>query len=103
MSLVTDMVLYTAGNEPDAMRRLNEWCTEADDRHQQFAQLDEEAAGGDKVFTGEVWAMAGNYFPHADLADALPGFGWRYPRRVVLIIDPEDGDIHVVRADPGAP
>jgi hypothetical protein len=89
MSSITRMVIYAASSEDEAMARLNAWCAEHDSRGQQFGRLDEDTAGGYKVFTSQVWAMAGNYFAHEDLVEVFGSFGWRYPRRAVLIVDDE--------------
>lgn len=98
MSVITDMVIFST-HDDDAMERVNAWCAEHDHRQQQFVRLDTDAAGGYKVFTDDVWAMSGNYFPHEDLVDALPSFGWRYPENVVLIVDYEHDDaVRVYRA-----
>lgn len=84
----------------EAMARLNVWCAENDPRQQQFAELDENAAGGNKVFTPSVWAMSGNYFPHEKLAPILGSFGWRDPDGVVLIVRSEHGDlVRIYRPD----
>lgn len=97
MSVITDLVIFSTHDE-DAMDRVNAWCVEHDHRQHQFAKLDTDAAGGGKVFTDDVWAMAGNYFPHEDLVEALPSFGWRYPQNVVLIVDHEhDDEVRVYR------
>lgn len=85
------MVIYTACDD-EAMAKLNAWCAEHDtDRQQRFERLDVDAAGGVKVFTCEVWAMAGNYFPYEGLVEVFPSFGWRYPEDAILIVD----DAHV--------
>jgi hypothetical protein len=100
MSVVTDMVLITRFAEHPSVERLNAWCHTNDGRQQQFTRLDEDAAGGIKVFTSETWAMAGNHFPWSDLAAALPTFGWRWPKEVVLIVNYEhDEETHVFRGD----
>ena len=70
MSVITDMVIYSSLGNDEAMARVNAWCAERDTRRQQqFAPLDVDAAGGNKVFTGQVWSMSGNY----------PSFGWHHP------------------------
>lgn len=92
MSLITDMVIFTGMDEHDAMDRLNAWCGQNDPRKQQFRPLDPDAAGGSKFFCGEVWAMAGNYFPHQQLIETFADFNWRYPEHVVLIVDAETDD-----------
>lgn len=98
MSSITRMVIYTAYDD-EAMGRLNAWCAERDERRQQFEPLNMDAAGGFKVFTSQVWAMAGNYFPHEDLIDAFPSFDWRYPQAAVLIVDDSHTDTcQIIRA-----
>lgn len=93
LSLITDMVIVADLNEDEAMARLNAWCAENDEHRQQwFEQLDVDAAGGVKFYTGQVWAMSGNYFPHEKLAEAFPTFGWRYPDSVILIVNDEHFD-----------
>lgn len=101
MSSITEMVIVTAFGEEEAMARLNAWCVEHDtERHQTFERLNTEAAGGFKVFTSNVWAMAGNYFPWFDLAKALPDFAWLSPEDVVLVVRYHGGDeTSVIRAD----
>lgn len=102
MSYITKMVIYTAYDDA-AMARLNKWCAEHDEREQQFERLDMDAAGGTKVFTSQVWAMAGNYFAAEALAEVFPTFGWLYPEVAVLIIDDEHSDAaQIVRANPTA-
>jgi hypothetical protein len=92
------MVIY-ACDDDEAMARLNAWCVEHDDREQQFERLDTDAAGGTKVFTSQVWAMAGNYFPAEQLEDAFGSFGWLYPYDAVLLINDVHSDgTRVVRA-----
>ncbi len=101
MSSITDMVIFAGAMDDEAMARLNAWCAERDtERGQQFRKLDVDAAGGVKVFTSDVWAMAGNYFPYEDLVEALPTFGWMYPEDIVLLVDDDNGDgteIHRVK------
>lgn len=100
MSLITDMLIFASSHETAAMERLNAWCVEHDpDREQRFERLDTDPAGGTKWFTGEVWAMAGNYFRWWELIEAFPSFDWLDPDSVVLIVDHESEDVvHVVRA-----
>jgi hypothetical protein len=92
MSRITDMVIFTSLDESEAMARLNAWCAQ-DGRPgvQQFERLNTEAAGGRKVFSSDVWAMAGNYFVWERLAEALPTFDWAWPDEVVLIVNSEHG------------
>jgi hypothetical protein len=97
MSSITDMIIFTSLPEHAAMGRLNAWCAEHDARQQQFQLLDGDQAGGAKVFTCDVWAMAGNYFPHRDLREAFPSFGWIYPESVILIVDDEHSDVSQVQ------
>lgn len=92
MSSRTDMVVITGGYEDEAIAKLNAWCAANDHREQQFEQLNTDAAGGSKVFTKQVWAMAGNYFPYEKLGAAFPGFGWRYPDDAIMIVNDEHGD-----------
>ncbi len=100
MSVITDMVIFTTFDEADAMGRLNEWHADGDDTRCWFTRLDTDAAGGPKVFTSGVWAMAGNYFPHRELIEAFPTFGWRSPAEVVLVVGYELADeTYVVRGD----
>lgn len=100
MSSITDMVVFTGIDESEAMARLNAWCAE-NGEGQQFCQLDTGGAGGRKVFCSPVWAMAGNYFPHDQLAAVFSSFGWRWPQGVVLLLDyAHDDDVRVVRAAP---
>lgn len=100
MSVITDVLLITNFDEHDAVEMLNAWCRDHDGRQQQFARLNEDAAGGNKVFTSEMWAMAGNHFPWRELAAALPSFGWRWPEEVVLVVNYEhDEETHVFRGD----
>lgn len=89
MSVITNMVLVVGISDKETVGQVNAWCALHDVREQQFAPLDESAAGGVKVFTGEVWAMAGNFFPWQELAAALGSFGWLDPDRVVLVVDHE--------------
>lgn len=99
MSLMTDMIVFAAIGDDDAIERLNAWCATNDGRGQQFRPLDTDAAGGAKVFCNLVWAMCGNYFPVEKLVEAFPSFGWRLPDYAVLIIDHEgDGQTRTVRA-----
>lgn len=93
MSVITDMVLVTFMEDREAVDRLNAWCQAFDgDRGQRFAKLDEDMAGGSKWFTGQIWAMSGNYFRWYELVEALPTFGWRSPDNVLLLVDDEHGD-----------
>jgi hypothetical protein len=86
-------VLIADEADGDAIDRLNAWCLVADaGREQRFGSLDTEAAGGTKVFTPKVLAMAGNYFRWRELAESLPSFGWRFPSAVALCVDAEDVD-----------
>jgi len=99
MSSITYMVIFMGLYESEAMTRLNAWCAQNDPGVQQFEPLDTDAAGGRKVFTASVWAMAGNYFDWERLAEALPTFGWNWPNEVVLIVDDEHGNaVQVFRA-----
>lgn len=99
MSSITRMVIVAAFGEVEAMARLNAWCVEHDDREQQFERLDTDAAGGTKVFTSQVWAMAGNYFAAEQLEDVFGSFGWHYPYDAVLLIsDKHSEGTRVVRA-----
>ena len=104
MSLITDMVL-TTWHDDEAVARLNAWCAEHDtQRQQQFAKLNTDAAGGLKVFTGDIWAMAGNYFPWWELTQVFGSFGWYNPEKAVLIVEPEgeDGVLIFRGTDPAA-
>jgi hypothetical protein len=97
MSNITSMVLITGPGEEDAVAELNAWCREHDaDCHQEFRRLDPDAAGGMKVLTVDVWAMAGNYFPWTDLVNALGEFEWHWPEDVVLVVDHEPTNQHAV-------
>lgn len=97
MSVITGLVLVTSANERDAVERVNAWCRENDERENEFLPLD----GDDEVVYSRVWALSGNHFPHADLIEALPTFGWHNPRGVVLVVDYEhnDGMVQVYRPD----
>jgi hypothetical protein len=101
MSVITDLLLVTTLDERDAVERVNAWCRDSDPRKQEFLSLGTDDAGGNKVFCAHVWAMSGNYFRHEALAEALPTFGWREPRGVVLVVDYEhnQGRVQVYRAD----
>lgn len=104
MGRVTDMVLYVGSDlEEEGIRNLNAWCAEHDEvRHQKFAELDKDAAGGQKFSAAQVWAMVGHFFPFDELAEALPSFGWRHPGDVLLIVDDEETDgVQVYRPSPG--
>lgn len=99
MSLMTDMVVFAAVGDGEAIARLNAWCTARDAGAQQFKPLDTAAAGGNKVFCSNVWAMCGNYFPVQQFVEAFPTFGWQYPEDAVLLIDHEhDDQVRVIRA-----
>ncbi len=104
MSSITKMVIYIGFRDEAAMARLNAWCAEHDtDREQQFEKLNMDAAGGMKVFTGQVWAMAGNYFPAEDLVEAFGSFGWLCPDDAILIVDDANrDDVEVHRATPAS-
>lgn len=95
MSVVTDMLLLSL-EELDslAVRRLNEWCKK-NAAGQTFKQIDTKGAGGCKVFTTNVYACAGNYFPWRELLKALPSFGWDDDFEAslsVLILQPENAE-----------
>ncbi len=102
MSTITDMVLFTEGYDDEAVARLNAWCADDDtERQQQFQRLDTDAAGGSKVFTSQVWAMAGNYVRYEVLGELLPTFGWKYPHHTVLVVNYQhDECARVYRAAP---
>lgn len=96
VSHIVKMVICTYFEEDRAMAQLNQWCRENDGRGQQFEQLGTETAGGTKVYTGQVWAMAGNYFPHEKLAEAFPTFDWLFP--VVLVAySPDHEGVEIYR------
>lgn len=100
MSVIVDLVVLHDGSEDKAMAQLNAWCAENDTaRQQQFERIGTDEAGGNKVFCSEVWAMAGNHFPHYLLSEAFPSFGWLRPEKALLVINHEMSDVsEVVRA-----
>jgi hypothetical protein len=100
MSSITDMIIFTGGEEAAAMARLNAWCEAEDtERQQTFTRLETGDAGGWKVFCSYLWAMGGNYVSGYELGEALPTFGWVSPENVVLITHFCD-ETRVVRAAP---
>lgn len=78
MSHITDMLLLT-NEEPGSVpvRALNAWCKQhADGQVFKRLKIERNAPGGHKVFTTEVYACAGNFFPWEKLLEVLPSFGW---------------------------
>ena len=119
MSLITDLALLTNSRlEVQAMVRFHGWCDEhasgqrfgllpvgswdleesrgfklaAGGAHPRTPEMMERFDGGAKDFGKDVWACGGNYFPWADLLEALPSFGWKLPRMTVLLAKPESAD-----------
>jgi hypothetical protein len=91
MSVVTDMIIITDCDETESMELVNAWCAENDvERHQQFNELNTDAAGGTKYLGSRIWATGGNFFPYMDLVQVFHTFNWRNPTSVVLIINHED-------------
>jgi hypothetical protein len=90
MSHITDMLVLT-GEEPDSkpIKALNAWCEEHANG-QVFNLISEkqiEKAGGCKVFTTELYACAGNYFPWEKLIEVFHTFGWGpYTEEVTALI-----------------
>jgi hypothetical protein len=66
---------------------------EGDTRSQGFAKLDDEAAGGSKVFCSEVWAGAFNHVVPSDIEDHVAAMPWPRPERVFLYVNAYDYDI----------
>jgi hypothetical protein len=64
-----------------------------DRRGQGFAKLDDEAAGGVKVFCSEVWAAAFNHVVPSDIEDHVAAMPWPRPERVFLYVNAYDYDI----------
>lgn len=100
MSAITDMLLLTSidsadvDTDPNApILAMNTWCRKHADG-QEFKQITiaRDATGGSKVFTTDVYACAGNYFPWEELIEALPSFGWDdySAETTVLIVKNQD-------------
>lgn len=69
MSYLTHVLI--SGASKDAMAKVNAWLNEHDTgRHQQFTEIDFDAAGGTKYWCRDVWAACFNYCP-VDLFDVL--------------------------------
>jgi hypothetical protein len=90
-----DFILTTFMDEQEAMTRLNAWCKATTD--EEFVQLATEKAGGWKVLTTDVWAMASKQLPAVGLRERLPTFGWDSPEHVRLqVYDGEETIVYAV-------
>lgn len=77
MSLITDVLLVSPYDEPEALNRLQQWLEQDDDvRHQVLKPIDMSYAGGRKFFTSRVYAMAANYMHSIEFIEAWPTFGF---------------------------
>lgn len=102
MSSITDIIITCSVSENEAIEDIHRWCRDhnrCDD--QQFGRLDTKPAGGNKVFTTQVWAMAGNYFPWRELSEAFPKFRWNLPELAVMVMAHESDLVVVVHGDGG--
>jgi hypothetical protein len=98
MSLITEMVIYLPNSEDLAMSQLNRFSQEIDSvRHQVFELIPTGNAGGSKLFTGDIWAMAGNYYPVEDLINKIPSFSWTYPENFSLAYLTPEGETFMYR------
>ncbi len=64
MSYIDEVIVQ--GVSTRKMAEINAWLTTHDtERHQQFEQINMDAAGGTKFYASPVWAAAFNYPPAA--------------------------------------
>jgi hypothetical protein len=100
VSSIAEMLVVCGPGEESGIDLLNAWCLarQHPDRPQTFKPIRTDGAGGAKVFTSQVLACAGNYFPWRELAEAFPSFPWRLPELTVLVIKFEVECLRVIRA-----
>jgi hypothetical protein len=89
MSLISNVVLFVAHPADDLVAMLNEPVPD-DVRRQQMERQDTDGAGGNKVFTGDVWMAAFNYLDLETFTAWLRDAPWGYANGA-LIVDHQDG------------
>lgn len=89
MSWINQAVLCAPYYRGDAIKQVNVDLARRDHRGQEFQPLDMDNAGGNKWFSGYVWAAAFNHVFPRDIKAAVASAEWPQPDRVVLILDGE--------------
>jgi hypothetical protein len=95
MSLISDVVLFVNYAEPGLIAALN---GPIPGRSDHLAQMDTDFAGGNKVFTAEVWMGSFNYLDLDVFVSWVESAPWGdgYVEGV-LIVDHQDGSEVIVR------
>lgn len=102
MSLITSVVLITAGPESAALDAINGWLAANDHYRQQLEAIPMEAAGGVKVIGTDIYAAGFNYLDVEGLVAVIMGAPWQTPTLTVAYFEGEtDDDPFVI--SPGRP
>ena len=102
MSLITDVVIISGGDENEALAHLNQRLAGNDSRGQQLKEVSLEAGGGDKATSVTAYAACFNFLDISGLEDAISSAPWRLPSMVVAYFEPESGGTYVMSpARPG--
>lgn len=97
MSWITDaVVLMGFEDEYARLIEVNDKLALLDkERHQGFCAAEDsdmDWAGGNKFFTPRIWAGAFNHINPDWLTEAVSSANWRYPEKVILLVEDEGDD-----------
>lgn len=90
MSYITQAVLVLGVLEEESSVQAVNAHLRKQGHEQSFGRLDTSAAGGSKVYSGQVWAAAFNYVPSDDVRLAVKAARWHDPETVFLMLNEEN-------------
>lgn len=100
MSLTFEAIILLELGDREGIGALNKALYEADpERHQQFAPINMDGAGGTKWWTMDVYAACFNYLSPETVEECVRTTAWVYPDAVLYIQDLGDYE----RGDEGEP
>lgn len=91
MSHVDNWMLLLYLGQTDELANVNHFLRKIDPRSQQFRILDEDSWGGTKVPEVDVYGMAANHLPKADVLQAVKYANWYDPEMSALVLSPQEG------------
>lgn len=107
MSVSTQVMIVSSSPDSAAISHVNEELGRQDtERHQQFAEISMDLAGGTQPFELYVWAAAFNYVSPYLVQEMICEADWAIPERVFVIershdyeIDPCSSTVAELRAE----
>lgn len=90
MSYITQAVLVLGVLEEESSVVMVNAHLQKSGHEQSFKRLATSAAGGSKVYSGQIWAAAFNYVPSDDVRSAVKAARWEEPETVFLVLNEEN-------------